>query len=76
MNNLKIKLMLSFLIIKTYIMNREELIMSEKEQNLNSCCKHTCRADGCCSDNCKTGKCSNSCCSNGCCVDSVKCCSK
>ena len=54
---------------------KKEIIVSNKTNIGDVCCKHTCCADGCCSEGCKTGDCSDSCCKDGCCVDSENCCS-
>ena len=53
----------------------KEIILTNKTNIGDNCCKYTCCADGCCSEGCKTGDCSDTCCKNGCCVDSENCCS-
>ena len=49
-------------------------IMTEKLDDVKTCCKETCCSDGCCSEDCNTGDCSTSCCIQKCCTDSDTCC--
>ena len=40
--------------------------MTEKMDDVKTCCKETCCSDGCCSEDCNTGDCSTNCCIHEC----------